>query len=395
MKWLGLFVLGAAIASPSFAAQRVTEVTVGQLAELLSHAHGERDAKLARRLSTLKMKERIGATRFARWTSEFQGRHTRQALTELADGSAFLDLPAADISDEAVPDADALRQIMLRAINYVNKTTRKLPDFYALRTTTSFEDAAAFHEDRQANCSLPGLLLPCTSETQAGIGHGLSGETPLRAAGHMSAMVTYVDGKELDNGAGVNSLSLSLQKLGLVTNGEFGPILTVTLGDALHGKIFWSHWEQGATGLLAVFRYTVPAKDSHYALELPSTGNNDFILPAYHGEITIDPASGNIFRITMIADPEQPNQTVQAAVMVEYGEVVIGGNSYTCPVKGVALSRLPITYGGSVVHPGPAAWVTRLNDITFTRYHLFRAEMKILPGAGATSTSAAPLLPEH
>ena len=91
----------------------------------------------------------------------------------------------------------------------------------------------------------------------------------------------------------------------------------------------------------------------------------------------------------MIANPEQPNQSVVTAMMVEYGSVVIGGKRYICPVKGVAFSRLPVPLGNVREHPKQSLLVTRLNDIVFTRYHLFRAEVKILPESGPNAPNPA------
>jgi hypothetical protein len=64
--------------------------------------------------------------------------------------------------------------------------------------------------------------------------------------------------------------------------------------------------------------------------------------------------------------------------MVEYAPVEIGAQTYICPVRGVALSKIPVVRaGGDAKHPAPVE--TRLNDVSFTHYHLFRAETKILP----------------
>lgn len=377
--------LAAATASPPTASQTVSPLTVDQFAALLSKARNEKDAKLARRLSKLKLTERASAATLAQWDAEFPGKRTRQALAELADASAFLHLPPSEIPNQPAPDAAALRQILVRSIAYVNKTLRKLPDFYALRTTTSFEDQAATIQDRQFKCGPPGLLLPCPPQVHA-TSRAPSGETPLRLAGQFSTTVTYVDGQEVD-GSGFDSLSLSLPKLGLVTNGEFGPILTVTLGDALKGEIYWSHWEKGPTGLLAVLRYTVPADQSHYRVTLPGEGGEKPILPAYHGQFAIDPTNGAIYRITVIANPDPSHKNVITAIMVEYSSVVIGGMPYICPVKGVAFSKWLAPYPAADGQSEQPLLVTRLNDITFTRYHLFRSEMKILPDA---STNLSP-----
>ena len=77
---------------------------------------------------------------------------------------------------------------------------------------------------------------------------------------------------------------------------------------------------------------------------------------------------------------------METSMMVRYSSVVIGGKPYICPVKGVALSRLPLFFSASKKHSRQPVFVTRLNDTTFTGYHLFRTEMKILPGNGSNRT---------
>jgi hypothetical protein len=70
--------------------------------------------------------------------------------------------------------------------------------------------------------------------------------------------------------------------------------------------------------------------------------------------------------------------------MVEYGPVVIGEKTYICPTRSVSLSRqrtveLVREWGESFGVYG--RFETILNDVTFGKYHLFRAESRILPGS--------------
>ena len=41
-------------------------------------------------------------------------------------------------------------------------------------------------------------------------------------------------------------------------------VLGLVLVDAAQNKFAWGHWEQGDTGPLAVFGYSVPRQKSHY-----------------------------------------------------------------------------------------------------------------------------------
>jgi len=391
---LALVILTAELATPALAARPVKPVTVNQLAQILAQARGQKDKKVARELSGLRLTQRISTPRLEQWETEFPGKHVRQALTELSDASAFLALPPSDVPRQAPPDVNSLQHILLRSIAYVNKTLRRLPNFFALRTTAHYEDKPAFLQDRQPLCSNPSLHAVCLSEASE-LGTSMAfHNTPLIFAGESHATVTYVDGKEVDNGHSVGAAPPSNPQTGLVTSGEFGPILTVVLGDAVRGQVYWGYWEQGASGLLTVFRYSVPAAKSHYLIALPSGVSTESIKTAYHGEIAIDPAKGTIFRITVVADPRPPHKQIETSLMVQYGSVVIGGKPYICPVKGVATSRMPAQFKFPSERASQPLLITRLNDITFTRYHLFRADIKVLPGNGSHSAAHAPQEPQ-
>jgi hypothetical protein len=136
---------------------------------------------------------------------------------------------------------------------------------------------------------------------------------------------------------------------------------------------------------MAVFRIQVPKEESHYDVSFPSLvpGIDEFdaIGPtAYHGEIGIDPVSGAILRLVLVADPELGSSVKRADIMVEYGSVVIGGQVYTCPLRSVSYSvgmlNVPVSLDVQTSWKREAA---RLNDVVFGGYHVFRAETRILP----------------
>jgi VWFA-related protein len=198
--------------------------------------------------------------------------------------------------------------------------------------------------------------------------------------------VVYRDGREVDS-ATAKKKGGSAKKnpvSGLVSNGEFGPILSMVLMDAAHSQLTWSHWESGTAGEIAVFRYQVPAKQSHYDLSFNSGADHlrggIHWLSGYHGELTLDPASGAILRLTTVADLTTQDLLLSAAITVEYGPVEIGGKAYICPIKSVALAQRPEDadpYSG----PSPVIQrplITLLNEVEFKNYHMFRGEPRIL-----------------
>jgi hypothetical protein len=118
-------------------------------------------------------------------------------------------------------------------------------------------------------------------------------------------------------------------------------------------------------------------------VSLPRGKRTEQIFPAYHGEIAVDPASGDILRITVVADFAPPNEEVMTAILVEYAATLIGGTSYICPVRSVALSKMPGDTGDDGKQAQSSLVQTQLNDVAFTNYHLFRTESRILTGSSA------------
>lgn len=376
-----LLLLGTA--SPAFAA---TRVTVEQVEQLLAAFHAKSDGKVAAQLSRLELTERASSRRLARWEQEFPGRRTREALTELADMSAFLELPAAEIPADPPPDLETQRQLLADSVDYVSGALSKLPNFYATRETMHFEDTPPKQTLEQ---------VPLTGSRSAMRSMGMGSPTvsesayqPLHKSGTYSVEVTYREGREVRDPHGAKGSQLEKEGDGLTTTGEFGPILSTVLSDGLEGKITWGHWEQGMHGPVAVFLYTVPQEKSHYMVLMPGVKHTEQVLPAYHGEIALDPSNGTILRLEVVSDMGAPYQGMMSAILVEYAPVAIGERTYMCPVKGVALSKMR----AMADDVGTAPEQTRLNDISFTDYHLFRADTRILID-GETGSGPVPDAP--
>ena len=360
------------IALPAFAAKRVT---VKQLDELLIAAHGKPDGRVAEQLSGLVLTERASSARLSRWETDFPGRRTRNALVALADLSAFLDLPAAEIRDRSVPKPDEQRQIVTAAVEYLSKVIPQLPNFLATRETAYFEDSQSVESFNPVYA----LNRVGSMEYQ-----------PLHIVGRSSVAVTYRDGREVVDAETQKGHKPDTHSDWLTTTGEFGPILAIVVGDAIHGTVTWSHWEQGATGPQAVLHYAVPQEKSHYKVVSSCLEGIGQQLPAYHGEIAVDPADGSILRLTIVADMNPTCSVAKANIVVEYGAVAIGGQTYICPVKSVSVSEMPAFDAPNYVQALPPPLKTRLNDVLFVNYHLFRAESRILTGESANPPETNP-----
>ena len=177
-------------------------------------------------------------------------------------------------------------------------------------------------------------------------------------------------------------------ELGLTTQGVFGPILQIVLVDAAKGKVVWNRWEMSAKGPVAVFRFTVPEDRSHYQVTWccdPTIAGDmvSDVVSAYHGNMTVDPETGTILRLELVADPSllSLSPVSRADLMVQFGPVDLGSKIYFCPLRSVSITRAPI-----IVEKRIRGQVTKslgpekdmLNDVVYSDYHLLRSYIRIL-----------------
>jgi hypothetical protein len=137
-----------------------------------------------------------------------------------------------------------------------------------------------------------------------------------------------------------------------------------------------------------VFRFAVPAEKSHYEVAycciIKRNGDRVYYrqFSAYNGEIAIDPSIGTIFRLSLKATGlKSTDPIVKANIVVEYGAVELGGKTYICPLRGIALSlasEVQPLLGGREEDFPPLQ--TSLNNVVFEQYHLYSASSRVLPG---------------
>lgn len=403
LRRLILFGLLAALALPAVAAKRITVAQLEQ--SLASGAAAHRaDIELARQLNELELTERLTEAALNRFAASLHLEpHTALALALLSDQSAFLDPPAAELPATAPPDSATQQRLLDAARGYVAQTVPHLPDFFATRTTNRFDDS-------------PQALA--------------QGNWPVRAGLHMvgttSRQITFRDGKEIQDTQLDTTAQKAQQEVGLHTWGEFGPELSVVLTDAAKGTTTFSHWEQTRAGLAAVYRYSVPRAASHYAVSYCCVSESSVVplrqsggrrnqsaptppqaaatakpfteTPAYHGSLSIDPATGAILRITLEAELSNGDPLLRAATVVEYGHVMIGDRSYICPVRSLAFSMeefkrtvgnksstvgssqaVDQAWGAATSHSSNAP-VLLVNETSFSQYHRLLATSRILTG---------------
>jgi VWFA-related protein len=367
--------------------ENVEHVTVEELEHVLQASVTVSDEQMARRLADMELTERLSSVRLVGLEALLRGKKARQALIALADQSVYLDPPAVEVLATAPPDADTQRQMILRAVQYVNQTLPRLPNFLAERTTILYQQA----EPRVGPTWRPNQTISGLPNFQAEPNQGqtwktATGDRSLHKGEALKVSVVFRGGKEVASGKGANDREVSRLK----TIGTFGPVLAIVaaVATAPASDLAWSRWEQGKDGREAVFSYRARPEETLYATGSEYLARDDTAVPflmkaPFHGEFSIDPESGAILRLTMQADLRPRLPLDESNIMVEYGPVNIGGKTYICPLRSVSISRqrrfMDIHEWGEDFKVY-APFETLLNDMVFGQYHLFHSSARMLPG---------------
>jgi hypothetical protein len=295
--------------------------SVEQLREQLSRqvmTH-KKDRSVASALRNTRLSERLSPWDVeALQTQMRMGPKTTEALNLLVANSALLDPPRSAQPQNPVPPKEELQALWSKAIQMEADALRHLPDFLANRTTHVYSN----------------------------VPQGASPVFQLHQERVFQREITYRDGDEIvtdaqDKPKGAGEIQ------GLVTSGEFGPMLRNVLLDLPGGKLQWNHWEKMPAGVAAVLSYQVPEEHSHFAMRMVCctlhTSYDASLkvmhyehMPAYHGEISVDAATGSVLRLTVIPEFMPQDFPESAGIAINYDWRTIGGQRYLCPVYSVA-----------------------------------------------------------
>lgn len=346
-------------------AHAASTVTVAQLEQFLSSSRTTKltDQEIAGRLSKVELSEQLTAARLARIRAESSpGPETEEQLELLTASSLFLPPPASEIPDRPAPDEISQQQIINAARDYARRALHLLPDFLAVRETRSFDNIPV---ETSTKHSKPEIHMHFVSESRRPIG--------------------FRNGREVDPAINESDTrSETTISPGFSTRGEFGAILAQVLNDSFNGKVQWVRWQGSEPGrLVAVFRYSIPRPASHYSIDFCCYQKSlddptDYAFkdkPGYHGEIYVDPASGEISQITLEAEIEGSDPAIRSAMAVQYGKVLIGAKQYVCPIKSVAISDF---HSALIEKIDGIGIERRVNEVEFSNYHKFGSTSRIL-----------------
>jgi hypothetical protein len=338
------------------------KINVAQLEQMLQ-ADSKRET--AQALPDLMLSERLDSAQRATLRAQVRRGEAREQLDALADESQFVAPSRAEGVFYPPPDPAEQRQMLAAADRFLAENTARLPNFLAKRATVTLSETAGLHE------------FETTIKAQ-----------PFHVEQKFDATVSYQHGAEVVTTAeNIGSPGSQL----LWTTGTFGPLLRTTLQAAmnLRDRVRWIRWEQGPDGRRAVFAFRVPAnRAGSLGMEgccLPdATGNTRWkMVPGFHGEVTINAATGVIWRVQVEADLNQFVPVKRSALVVTYGPVEIGGGTHILPLHAISLWRgreLVVLYQGDLSFKTWGPYETRINEFTFNHYRMFRGEARLLPG---------------
>lgn len=318
-------------------------VSVTELEQDIAAHRGGWDTGAVHKLSDLKLSQRLSSGRLELLLRKVGGSAVREALIAIADESQFRELPRDEDVGQPIPSKDEQKKMLARALVYTQQAAAGWPSFSAARDTLRYEGTATaipdgLQDDLTMGWGRKWLRSP-GSENWECPGQIKMDHARLVSIEKGSQTILVRAGHELHT-LGSNGGEFTCMHGAVSTWDEFGE-LAVFLPLVMNaGQVNWSHWEQGPSGLLAVFRCTVAIYVSvmPYAVTFPPRVSME-------GEIAFDPETGTVFRLAIQRKWKEVDFDKGYDTLVEYGAVSMAGATYFLPLHRVAIFRAPFLRG--------------------------------------------------
>ena len=247
---------------------------------------------------------------------------------------------AAQDQNLAAPDQDEQAKILGRVKDYAEQYVSSLPDFICDQVIEQSEAGKNGKHWRRGDTLVSKLVYSEEREHRT---------------------LETINGKAV--GAGTRRLHAPL-----VTEGEFGILLSNIVSSSSEAKFQWIGWEAPNGKQLANFSYAIDKEHSTLKLSLSYFAH---AVLAYRGTITTDPKTGAVWRITNSAD-DIPSEvrTKSISTQIDYAMTVIGGAKYLLPAHASVSS---ITNSNNL-----------RNDMRFENYRKFTANSTLITSPETT-----------
>jgi hypothetical protein len=151
---------------------------------------------------------------------------------------------------------------------------------------------------------------------------------------------------------------------GPTSKGEFGSLLIYLFHPKMEAEFHWKGWTTIRKQRFAVYSYKVDQAHTQFHVAFGERpGNSNDILAPYYGEVTVDPDSGAVLRVTQHAVLPVGFPIRASVATVEYDYQEIGGQKYLLPQH-------------AQIEMAAQRYKTR-NDVDFKDYRKFQSETVI------------------
>jgi len=322
--WAGILAIAACTAMPP-------DQTVAGLISLVRSAiqQGENDSQLAKALHRIKLAESLDRHTIEELASQGAGPKTLVELERLRRTSAGF--PVAALEARRAPAPVEQQQIVEMARERALNFTRSLPDFICTEVVRRYND------------------------------------TRSRLLDTLTLKLTYFEHKEKYELLAINGRSTVLPYEsvgGVITQGEFGSLLSEIFDRRSGADFHWDHWTTLRQRLAQVYAFRVPAERSHYRILVGGRGSRDETVAGQHGFVYVDAETSQTVRIASQAEGIPPDFPVlSSSTTLDYGFAEVGGRRFLLPLD--AEARMS------------TAQMRSRNEVEFHSYKKFAAEATI------------------
>ena len=311
-----------------------TGTPVAEVVSLVRSAieDGQPDAQIAKSLHRIKLAESLDAGAIRQLQSEGAGARALAELERLRRSSSALPAaPAAAYQPPPAPSPEEQKRILEAARESALSYTRSLPDFICTEVVRRFEEPRS------------------------------------RLLDTLTLKLSYFEQKEKYQLLTVNGRPtlLSYESVGgVITEGEFGSLLSEVFSPGSEAEFRWARWTALRQRPAQVYAFRVSAAHSHYRILRGGPGGTDEAVAGQHGFVYLDHDTSRTVRVVAEADSLPRDFPVRSVrTILDYDFVEIGGRQFLLPLRAGARMTTVQTQ-------------TR-NEVVFHSYKKFAADATI------------------
>lgn len=357
MKRITWLLIGILFSCAGYAADK--RITIHDLEAMLvsmQQAH-KIDQDVASALMQITLSEELTHSAVEGLAQYLPGALSTEQMYVLEGRSAFLSPPAAEVPNLPAPDSAGQTAILAKAIEFA-AALHQAPSFTGTRTVTRFQDGAPMAQ--LANSGAQSHM------TDSSVRMFENADPYMRFLGTTETRVQTVNG----------ALKVAVEKSsvwgasGKISEGGPEPSLSTILQDsAAGGKLAFERWQVLGGKTVAVFTYAIDRKKSHYQVEyccFPTTSSLGSVnnltddvtfqtatdwkpfrtTAGYHGNVFIDPDTGVVLRVTLVAELKPADFVHQEQRRTDYGPLTIDGKTYYQPFRSYVFNEV-VPFGES------------------------------------------------